>query len=254
MKLTQQLHLFCQECNLAIKSAAKYSNPLVRARARPAPCPPVPPPAKCARDFAPADYFQLRSRLFAVPLRASSQSTTPHISRHTHSMKPSILRPLKPLALPGMSALALTLALALALAFFHTGCSSAFTTKSDRHAIVPLGARGAEAYWTPTDDDIRRLEEKLGRMFHTADARITGLPDNIPPYPFSEYCIRYTGAGPASNRYILGEAMHKTLPDAAKFLATPSMPLPDKGDARYFTVMYDMQTGRVTAVRFLTQQ
>jgi len=155
-------------------------------------------------------------------------------------MKPATLTPL---ALLGM----------LALALFHTGCASTFTAKSARYAITPVGARGADAYWTPTTDDIRRLEEKLGRMFYAADARITGLPDNIPPYPLSEYYIRYTGAGPADNRYILGEAMHKTLPNAAAFLATPAMTMPDKGDARYFTIMYDMQTARIVAVRFLTQ-
>ena len=144
----------------------------------------------------------------------------------------------------------LTLALTLALA----GCTSAFTAKSATHAIVPPGSRGTETSWAPSDDDIRRIEEKLGHMFYSADARITGLPDNIPPYPLSEYYIRYTGTGPADNRYILGEAMHKTLPDAPKFIGTPAMSLPDKGDARYFTVMYNMQTDRIQAVRFLTQQ
>jgi len=143
--------------------------------------------------------------------------------------------------------------LTLALAFASAGCTSVFTAKSNRHSIVPAGSRGADAYWTPTEDDIRRLEEKLGRMFYSADARIDGLPDNVPPYPLSEYCIRYTGAGPADSRYILGEAMHKSLPDTAKFLDTPAMPLPDKADARYFTIMYNMQTDRVEAVRFLTQ-
>jgi len=143
---------------------------------------------------------------------------------------------------------------ALAIALMHTSCASTFTPKSDRHAIIAAGARDSGAYWTPAEDDIRRLEEKLGRMFHSVDTRITGLPDAVAPYPLSEYDIRYTGAGPADNRYILGEAMHKTLPDAAKFLATPDMLLPDKGDARYFTVMYDMQTARIVAVRFLTQQ
>ena len=152
------------------------------------------------------------------------------------------LATLTPIALLGIFALVLT------------GCTSMFTPKSARHAIVPAGARGADAYWTPTGDDIRRLEEKLGRMFHSVDARITGLPDYVSPHPLSEFYIRYTGAGPASNRYILGEAMHKTLPDAAKFLDTPAMPMPDQGDARYFTVMYDMQTARIVAVRFLTQQ
>jgi len=158
---------------------------------------------------------------------------------------------LKPASLTSLALLGM---LALALALFHTGCASTFAAKSARNSIVPAGARGSEAYWIPTDDDIRRVEEKLGRMFHTADDRIKGLPDNIAPYPLSEYYIRYTGAGPAGNRYILGEAMHKTLPDAAKFLATPAMRFPDKGDARYFTVMYDMQTSRIVAVRFLTQQ
>ena len=150
--------------------------------------------------------------------------------------------------------LALSGILTLAVAFAFTSCtSSVFTAKSYRHAIVTAGTRGADAYWTPTEDDIHRLETKLGRMFYSSDARITGLADNVPPYPLSEYFIRYTGAGPAESHYILGEAMHKSLSDAAKFLDTPTMPLPDKGDARYFSVMYDMQTGRVTAVRFLTK-
>ena len=150
-------------------------------------------------------------------------------------------------------ALALVFALALASVSAFTGCTSMFTAKSERHSIVASGANGADAYWTPTEDDISRLEGKLGRMFYSVDPRISGLPDNVPPYPLSDYCIRYTGAGPADSHYILGEAMHKSLPDAAKFLDTPSMPLPGKGGPRYFTVMYDMQTGRITAVRFLTQ-
>ena len=154
-------------------------------------------------------------------------------------MKPAAL--LTPLALLGILALALA------------GCTSMFTAKSERHVIVPAGTPGADAYWTPTEDDIRRLEEKLAGMFFAADARISGLPDNIPPYPLNEYLIRYTGAGPAGNRYILGEAKHKSLPDAAKFLDTPSITMPGTGDARHFTVMYDMQSARIVAVRFLTQ-
>jgi len=149
--------------------------------------------------------------------------------------------------------LALLATLALSLALTHAGCSTS-TPQSARHTITPIGAAGADAYWTPTPGDIRRLEEKLNRIFHSSDDRVKGLPDNVPPYPLSEYYIRYTGAGPAGNRYILGEAMHKTLPDAPKFIGTPAMSLPDKGDARYFTVMYNMQTDRIQAVRFLTQQ
>lgn len=140
--------------------------------------------------------------------------------------------------------------LSIALALGLAACSSALARKSAQHTILAAGSHGAETSWTPAEEQITNLEQKLGHMFYSVDARISGLPDGVPPYPLSEYNIRYTGTGPAESRYILGEAMHKSLPEAEKLLSTDRIAMPERGGPRYFTVMYDMKNARVTAVRF----
>jgi hypothetical protein len=137
-------------------------------------------------------------------------------------------------------------ALVLALV---AGCASG-TSKSARHAIVPAGTHGQETSWTPTEEDIARLEKKLAHLFTTPSAIIAGLADGIPPYPLSNYNIRYTGTGPNESRYILGEAVHKSLPDAETLLSDNNFKMPDKGGPRYFTVMHKLSDERIVAVRF----
>jgi hypothetical protein len=142
----------------------------------------------------------------------------------------------------------LSIFVTLALAF-AAGCASE-SSKSARHAIVPAGARGQETSWTPAEDDIARLEKKLAHLFTTPSAIITGLADGIPPYPLSDYNIRYTGTGPNESRYILGEAVHKSLPDAETLLSGGNFKMPDRGGTRYFTVMHKPSEDRIVAVRF----
>lgn len=139
--------------------------------------------------------------------------------------------------------------LAVALA---AGCASG-TSKSAAHTILTEGEHGRETSWTPTEDDIAALEKKLAHMFTTPDARISGLVNGIPPYSVSEYNIRYTGTGPVESRYILGEAIHKSLPEAATILSDSRYAMPANGGPRYFSVMYNATAQRIVAVRFNTQ-
>ncbi|MDF9827685.1 hypothetical protein M2103_001034 [Ereboglobus sp. PH5-5] len=138
-------------------------------------------------------------------------------------------------------------ALALALA---SGCASG-TSKSAAYNIIPAGAHGRETSWTPTEGDIATLEKKLTRQFSMPDKMvISGIAEGLPPYSLSEYNIRYTGTGPVESRYILGEAVHKSLPEAATLLTDSRYVMPEKGGPRYFTVMYKPAEERIVAVRF----
>ncbi len=132
---------------------------------------------------------------------------------------------------------------------FAAGCASG-SARSARHIIIPAGAHGPETSWTPSEEDIGLLEKKLAHLFTTPSAIITGLANGVPPYPLSEYNIRYTGTGPAESRYIFGEAMHKSLPEAETLLSNDRFKLPDKGGPRYFSVMHKPSEGRIVAVRF----
>lgn len=138
-----------------------------------------------------------------------------------------------------------TLAIVLA-----AGCVSGSSAKSASHSIIPAGTHGLETSWTPTEEEIARLEKKLANLFTTPTAVITGLADGVPPYPVSEYNIRYTGTGPVESRYIFGEAIHKSLPESASLLADDRFKMPDKGGPRYFSVMYKPSDEGIKAVRF----
>lgn len=141
--------------------------------------------------------------------------------------------------------------LALLAVAFAAGCVSGPSAKSARHSIIPAGAHGRETSWTPAAGEIETLEKKLARLFHSSDQTVvSGLSGGIPPYPLSEYNIRYTGTGPAESRYILGEAIHKTLPEAETLLSDSRFAMPEKGGPRFFTVMYKKDDERIVAVRF----
>ncbi|MDR2673333.1 MAG: hypothetical protein LBC18_00285 [Opitutaceae bacterium] len=144
----------------------------------------------------------------------------------------------------------LTLLLAAAALAFATACGSPSRGKSAAHIIIPAGTFGVENSWTPSEDQVREMERELARMFYAADRRITGLPDGVPPYPLSDYNIRYSGSGPAESRYIFAEAMHTSLPESARLLTMGKVILPENGGPRYLTFMYDMNRKRITNVRF----
>jgi hypothetical protein len=146
----------------------------------------------------------------------------------------------------------LTFLLAAAALAFVSACGSPSRGKSAAHVIIPAGTFGVENSWTPAEAQVQEMEHQLARMFYAADRRITGLPDGIPPYPLSDYNIRYSGTGPAESRYIFAEAMHTSLPESARLLAMEKVNMPENGGPRYLSFMYDMNRKRITNVRFNT--
>jgi hypothetical protein len=146
----------------------------------------------------------------------------------------------------------LTILLAAGVFAFVSACGSPSRGKSAAHVIIPAGTFGVENSWTPDEARVQEMERQLARMFYAADRRITGLPDGIPPYPLSDYNIRYSGTGPAESRYIFAEAMHTTLPESARLLTMEKVNMPETGGPRYLTFMYDMNRKRITNVRFNT--
>jgi hypothetical protein len=133
------------------------------------------------------------------------------------------------------------------------GCASAPSNRSAAYVVLPPSAQSSrEITWQPAETDIADLERKLSALFSNPDARIAGLPDGIPPFPISEYVVRYSGTGPEDSRYILGLAVHRNTVEREKFLSpTASKPTVQTNDGgQHFSVMYDAEKDYIVAVGF----
>ncbi|WP_404421110.1 hypothetical protein [Nibricoccus sp. IMCC34717] len=148
----------------------------------------------------------------------------------------------------------LLLVLPLAALLFG-GCATPLETRSAGHVVIPGNTQLGQTTWTPSDSDIRDIETEIAFLFNNPDERITGLGETPPPYPLSDYMIRYTVAGPVDQPYVLGEAVHRTRPEAATQL-NPNAPGFDPKKARgpmYFTFLYNVKTNRIRELHFPPQ-
>jgi hypothetical protein len=102
--------------------------------------------------------------------------------------------------------------------------------------------RDAAADWTPSIDEIARLEERL-------PAFVSGLGDHGPSRPLGEYRRQYVGFSRGAHRYIYVNAFRRDLsdddprPEYRDYWQRAAVVVCDGGDA-FFGVEYDVEAGR----------
>jgi hypothetical protein len=140
-------------------------------------------------------------------------------------------------------------------ALLFWGCATPRETQSAGHIVIPANTQLGQTSWTPAVSDIRDIEAQIAFLFNNPDERITGLSEAPPPYPLSDYVIRYTVAGPVDQPYVLGEAVHSSRPEATTQL-NPNAPGFDPKKARgpmYFTFLYNVKNSRIRELHFPSQ-
>ena len=151
-----------------------------------------------------------------------------------------------------MKAAPLLLALALL-----AGCATPPSTQHAGIVVIPAPTVGRNAGWTPSQDEVSALKQSLAHLLANPDQRVFGLGQNLPPYPFSEYLIRCTAAGPLDNRYVMGVAALPSTVSREEFLS------PGTPDARAveiaaaspanFQFIYNLKQKRLVEIRFNKQ-
>lgn len=144
------------------------------------------------------------------------------------------------------------LTLLLATAALLAGCATPIENRSSRHIVIAANVNLGQTTWTPSEADIRNVESQVGFLFANPDMRLTGLTEFPPPYPLGDYVVRYTVAGPADQPYLLGEAVHKTRPEADAQLdpASPGFDPQKSVGPMFFTLLYDVKSGSLREVHF----
>lgn len=132
------------------------------------------------------------------------------------------------------------------------GCATSLDQRSANHIVIPASQGSGQTAWTPSEADLSKLEYNLGILFNNPDTRITGLPDLLPPYPLSDYVIRYTVAGPKDSIFLVGEAVHKSRPEARTQLDATQPGFDPKAvkGTFFFTVLYDVKLEMIREVHF----
>lgn len=135
------------------------------------------------------------------------------------------------------------------------GCASGPAGhKSSAHVVIPGNTQLGQTDWIPNEQELADLEAQLGTLLLNPDARVQGIGDMAPPYPLKDYLIRFTVTGPKDSAFILGEAVHKSRPEAATHLDPkhPAYDLKKVHGAYYFTFVFDVKFGTVREILFAT--
>lgn len=151
-----------------------------------------------------------------------------------------------------MKAAALLLSLALL-----AGCATPTSVQHAGLVVIPAPTVGRNPGWTPTAEEVAKIERAIAHRLANPDQRVFGLGQNLPPYPYSEYLVRCTAAGPLDNRFVMGIAALPSSVSREEFLspATPdtrAVELAGSSPAN-FQFIYNLKQDRLVEIRFNKQ-
>ena len=144
----------------------------------------------------------------------------------------------------------------LALALLAAGCTTPAPTGAAAHLVLPAPAVGKNPAWSPTSEEIARIEKDVNNLLANPDQRVFGLGQNLPPHPFSEYIVRFTAAGPLDNRFVMGLAALPSSVPREEFLSatTPDTRAVELSTSpANFQFIYNLKQNRLVEIRFNKQ-
>jgi hypothetical protein len=143
------------------------------------------------------------------------------------------------------------------------GCVSRPVTLPAMHGIVNRHQTVAgSSYWKPTADIIAALEADMSQLWVKPDRRMLFWTTKTgrPYWPLSDYFIRYHGTTVNGQRIVVGQAVHRDRPGAARYLAVEPDPPPGVflgtsidvagGGEAYFIMTYDVESKSVRELKF----